>query len=365
MSRTKGTKLSALMIAGCLLAIAGLSLAGCSYLRKMLPTAKKAEVTKIDSAEKKAAEAAAKADAALVKADDVSQKRISAVKANVTTARDAVAAIPESVDQIIAEGELALALARMQDVSADSVELAEGQQRRLLAVGGKFNVLKAAYGKAMIEGEAVAEEITASRTAAQLAFRERDDANSALTTARNEFKRQLEQNRKDNEKKLEEAREGVKRGQAKGLNWAGGICFAIFALGIGFGGLVGLRKTWIFALFGLMCFGLAQIVTQWWFPWAIGIATVSGVSAVVYYLWRLHQLGKLKEVLSEKVQTVAGALEGVVPVLDQAYETASPEIQKWLEQNVFKRIKMPDEQRAVVREIKEKTKTQPPFQFNK
>jgi cbb3-type cytochrome oxidase subunit 3 len=81
----------------------------------------------------------------------------------------------------------------------------------------------------------------------------------------------------------------------------------------------------------LLCFGAAQIVGRQWFLPALGVALLIAIAGLAVWLYRKASKGELDE-------AVASVAQHVVPVLDDAYDTASAEIKEWLDANVFDRL---------------------------
>jgi len=159
----------------------------------------------------------------------------------------------------------------------------------------------------------------------------------------------------DKEKQLakakDEATQYVMKQQVLWLNISGGICILIFAAGIGFGGgIAGLRMTWIFGVIGLLAFGLAQIVSQWWFMWAVLTAIVIALGICVYWGYRQYKNHTLKESLQDKANKATDVINAIVPVLDNAWNDADTLLKKSLDDLIFSKLgnQMDKEQKATI-----------------
>lgn len=180
---------------------------------------------------------------------------------------------------------------------------------------------------------------------------EREDAAKKLTA-------ELDKIRLEHEKQLAELRDGELKFQARTLTCAGVLFAALFGLSAGFGGLAGVKKAWPFLLLAFMSFGLAQIVSQPWFKWAILGATVIGLGGLAYWVWENNKTGKLKEAAEEKAAELKKFASQVVPILDQAYDEAGVEAKLILDSTVFEPLssKMGDHTKALIHRLRAEAK---------
>jgi hypothetical protein len=161
----------------------------------------------------------------------------------------------------------------------------------------------------------------------------------------------------------DESRNKVALEQAKALNgWGAGLTGAAMltlALCAVFGGIVALRAVGPFAavvgLCGLACFGLAQVVSQWWFKWAV-LGVVALVGAVIaWWVIKKYRASVLGEAASKKAAQLKSALTEIVPVLDDAYDNADAAGAKFMDEMIFAKLskeRMDESDKAVVHEIR-------------
>ncbi len=145
------------------------------------------------------------------------------------------------------------------------------------------------------------------------------------------------------------------RWQARGLTGLGIALVLAFGVSVAFGGgLVAAAKTWPIALMGVGCLGLAQIVAHPWFMPSIAGLLALGAGYAIYYVFDRHREGRLKSSLEKK----ASLLRKIVPVLDEARESASDTVRSVLENGVFARLsqRMNREDKVTVHEVRREIK---------
>lgn len=324
--------------------------AGCALVKPFL---KHGEEQPLDNASKAADGATQKADTAAGVVDTKRDERDSKVLANVTSARTANRGNADSPAKVQVDGELSIAERRLADTKPDPEELAAAAERRELVEKGKASEAREAYEKAAKKADDAVAEIAAAKREAEVARQERDRARQAELVAQQETLRQAEQNRIDAEKlrsnleakfQLELAAERKKASdvamakQVRDLNLAGAGCLLAFGLFVGFGGLAGLSKGWPFGVLALVCFGLAQIVAQWWFKWGVLGAVVIALGAVAWWVWRHMKDHTLRQAAEAKAAQFKTALGDIVPALDGAYENAESSVRELLDKEVFSRL---------------------------
>jgi len=280
------------------------------------------------------------------------------IAANVETARKSNATQPDGPAKSTVEGELSLAATRL-GTKADPAELLAGEQRARALADGRTEEARKLYAEASKQ---------ATDTAKQLAAAKADLQHSlvALEIANAKAERDIAKLVASYEQKIQDAKNEVMRDQVKWLNRSGAACAALaigcIALCLSFGGLAALKIAGPFAavcgIASLACFGLAQIVGQWWFKWAaLGGCTVI-LAVVGAWLWRHARQGNLKAEAEARANRLADFAKKVVPTLDDAYETATEPVRKWLEENVFAKLStsMNNTQKKTVHEIRATTK---------
>jgi hypothetical protein len=144
------------------------------------------------------------------------------------------------------------------------------------------------------------------------------------------------------------------REQARWLTWTGVALLAAFGLSLLVGQLAAAVKTWPLALLGVGCFGLAQLISHPWFLRGFILLLIAAVAYSAYYVFDRHKEGRLRRSLEKK----ADVLKQIVPVLDDAYDSAADSVKQALDANIFGRLSsvFSREQKAVVHEVRAETK---------
>lgn len=215
-------------------------------------------------------------------------------------------------------------------------------ERVNLIVTGQKDAAEKAYADAKSESEqrlvalsSLQEQLASAKLAeskAQAAAQlERDSAAQKLQAAVDEM-------RKSYETKLQAARDAERAKQVKYLNLGGVAALLIFGLAVGFGGLAGLKVGWIFGLLSVVCFGLAQIVAQWWFMWAILIACGGVIIAMCAWAYIHYRQGNLKAAAEQKASAFETFAQDVVPTLDSAYDAADAATKQVLDDTIFSKL---------------------------
>jgi hypothetical protein len=135
--------------------------------------------------------------------------------------------------------------------------------------------------------------------------------------------------------RAEKAESAALREQARWLTWTGVGLLASFGLSLlAGGGLTAAVKTWPLALLGAGCFGLAQLISHPWFLHSFGGLFAASLAYVAYWVYDRHKQGRLREALAKR----EALLKSVVPVLDEAYESASDSLKEALDSTIFNRL---------------------------
>lgn len=322
-------------------------LAGCPpapYVAQ--PSATPTAVAPVTVATDKETAATEKADAAKQTQLDAMTKVAGQVKANVAMASDANAGNPAGAPKTIVAGETGLALDKLQGVPADPVEVQAAKDRRALVESGKVQEAQAAYADAATKSLALSQEVGRQKALADQALLDRDKARAETKAAVDQYVKDAEAARVAHETEIKElnakqaaelakARSAEASKQALYLRIGAGACLLIFGLGVGFLQLAGLKIVWPFGLFCLLLLGLAQLVTQPWFEYAIaGCLAIIGV-AVAAWLWYHNKEKNLAAAIAQKATAMTAVVKDVVPVLDTAYNDAEPTVQNWLDAHIF------------------------------
>jgi hypothetical protein len=297
--------------------------------------------------------AAAKTDVAIAKVDSADDQRVAAmitvagkVKANVAEANDANNGNPDGAPKTVVAGETSLALTRLKDVPDDPVEAQAAKDRRALVETGKTQQAQAAYTDANAKALQLSKDLGKAEADAAQARVERDkvrqdekDANATYIknaeAAKTAHEAEIAKLNREHQAQLDELKSAEARKQALYLRLGAGLCLLVLGVGVGFGQFEGLKRTWVFGLFALVLFGLAQLVTQPWFMYAVLVGTIVVMIAVGFWLWQHQKKGDLAVAVQQKATQLGNVTTAVVPVLDNAYNDAEPETKKWLDEHVF------------------------------
>lgn len=303
-----------------------LLLSGCQYIpflrhKEPAPNTPAAAHSEVAASTAGAAQAHATVEQ---KADEVASK----VLVNVQEARRANQNQPAGPNTTVVDGELGLAESRLSGVKPSAEEQLAAEQRRVLVESGKVEEARRAYDSAKADAKRMSDEVVSARAAAAAA-----DAKAAAAVE-HEGRAIADATKRYNEL-LAAQRSEEAAAQARDLRWAAAGCLAIFLLGAGFGQLAGLRLVWPFGLIALLLFGLAQIVTQPWFMPACGIALLLGLAGAGYWIWQHYRAGTLAQDAKEKAEKFSAVAKAVVPVLDEAYDSATEPLKQLLDEKVF------------------------------
>lgn len=298
-------------------------------------------------AAKPVAAAEAKTDTALEQSEILRKQNQAKTRANVQAAREANAKQPAGANTTVAEGELAAADARMKDTPASPEELAAAAERRMLVEAGKADEARHAYEQARGEAAANADKAVAADEQAKAARQHEKEEHEA-------YEKRIKEDADATAAAFKAQREGVLHEQAKWLSIAAAGCLAIFLLGAGFGQLAGLKIVWPFSIYAILLFGLAQIVAQPWFIWAVGGVVVVGGIVTGAWVRRHYLQGDLLQAAKDKAAKLASVAKPTVEVLDKAYENAEPSVKAWLDEHVFNVLsgKMDAAAKAAVHEVR-------------
>ena len=260
---------------------------------------------------------------------------LSKLKANVGEAVTANGANPEGAPKTIVAGELGVASSRLDGVPTDPIEAAAATNRALLVEQGRSQEARAAYTAAMSDGKQQAAELAKAREQATEAYAAENSAESTLKATVEAYEERIKANGEENTAKLERVESAIQSDQVRNLNIAGGLCVVLLGLGVGFGGLAGLRMTYPFGIMAAVLFGLAQVVGSVWFHYAIAVGLVIAVLGVAYYLYQRFLEGKTHAQVVAANAQLTGVLHNVIPVLDKAYDGATAEVKQVLDDRVF------------------------------
>ena len=328
---------------------------------QVLPAAPDAAALKVQAAEKKAADAQAQAAADLKAASSANAALLSKLKANVVSADAANAENPAGVPKVKVAGELSVAEGRLDGVPTDPVEAAAASARALLVEQGKTEEARQAYTDAVRDGKAQAADLATLKEQAAEAFKAANAAEASEKATVEAYEAKIADNERANTEHLQRVEDSIKSAQVRNLNIAGGLCVVLLALGVGFGGLAGLRMTYPFGIMAAVLFGLAQVVGSLWFHYCVIGGLAIAVIAAAYYLWQRFEEGKTHAAVVAQNTQLTGVLHSVIPVLDSAYDTATSDVKQVLDDKVFTPLatSMDRSEKAAVQTIRATISAQP------
>ena len=105
---------------------------------------------------------------------------------------------------------------------------------------------------------------------------------------------------------------------------------------------------------GLFCLGIAQLVGLSWFKYAVFGVGIIGFIAIVVALIIDNNKHKQHVSVDREATDYYSVLTKMIPVFDNAYENASPEQRKWIEDNILVKLsgKYNDDDKALIHTIR-------------
>lgn len=314
-------------------------LAGCWHVPFFHTSKAVSETTPALGANAAANEAAAKAEADRAAADAKVKDIAGRVLVNINTARTQNATQPPSNATTVVDGELGIAQSRLSSVTPSAEEQIAAAQRQALVASGKAEEARRAYADANVAAKVLSDELVKAKSEAAASEAKAADARENARKALEELQAKLDADHKASQDAINKLKNDEANEQAKELRWAAAGCLAVFLLGAGFGQMAGLKLVWPFGLFALFLFGLAQLVTQVWFLYAVFAVLVVGGIATGYWVYTHYKAGTLAKDTAEKAQRLAEVAHAVVPVLDDAYDAATEPMKQLLDEKVFGPLK--------------------------
>ena len=298
----------------------------------------------------------AQAQAAL---DAAKSERLGKLRVNVVAAHEAV----DEDNKPVAQGELAVAEARLIDVQPDPAEQVAAAQRKQLMAEGRTQEAQTAYGIAVKDAQDKATQIGIltterdnAKAEAELARREAAEALALVAAAQADVERQIA------DAKAQEAARILADIRAKQVNaalLAGGVC-GVAALGC-IAGMIFLSAA--AKMFGrgaatagvlcMVCFGFARVLGSPWFDvvWnaTAGILAVGGVAWAAWEIRSAIRRREAEKVADDNELTV----KPIISTLDTAYDEADIEHQAWMDAQIFEVLgKQGPQYSAAIHEIK-------------
>jgi len=279
-------------------------------------------------------------------------------------AQDANFYNPDGLPKAAVDAQLVEATSALPAPTAEQKLEKANQNARILA--GQLEQVKAEMGQKISENEALKASLEAKSEALErltaAAEKERAEAARKLQAQFDEFTKRVTDANAAAKKAADEARSQVMREQVAWLNRAAAACGALLILVVGvssvFSGIGALRAVAPFAalllIATLACAGLAQIVGLWWFKWAILGSTLAALAVAGWWAYSKYRNGLLREAAEQQAARLTGVAKNVIPVLDRAYEEASQDGRKLLDELIFTPLsgKMDRTEKATVHEIR-------------
>lgn len=282
---------------------------------------------------------------------------LSKAAAAVAAAQVAGGQLAESNAAEAVNGELGVAASNLPPPTAG--DRAEALARTNAALAGDLATARAGWDSARSEAARLQSELEGARLAAE---RERAESAARMEAREREYAAKFAALEAAAQKARDEERTAVLRAQVAWLNRIGFICMAItigaLGLGLALGGVAALKRVGplsvVSGVGAALCFGAAQIVGAWWFPWAVGLVVLAAIAWFSIWAWKHQRRGDLATELATRTAKVAAVAKTAVPVLDAAYDSASSEVKAWLDENIFSRLSstMNREEKAAVHEIR-------------
>jgi hypothetical protein len=319
-----------------------LLLTGCQLFHKSGPQASKSQATPLQNATMavNTSTQAANDAAKQVKATEA-LKESKAVSA-IADAKTNNALNPDGHPKTIVDMDLGLALDIFADVQADPAMALALAQNNALVQQGKAEAALAANNTLAGNVAALNSTLEAQKAAEATEIAKRDQALKDQQIQQDAFIQKTNENQTAADKALadEKAKESQieQDKQALYLNIAGGVFLLIFGLGVGFGQLAGLKIVYPFGILSLMCLGLAQIITQWWFKYGVMGATLLLLIVVGVWFYQHYQKGNLLQATTAQATKLQTTLSQVVPVIDNAYNNADTATQRVLDDTIFNNL---------------------------
>lgn len=327
--------------------IAALSLTLALVACKSTPTAQPSATTKQTAP---VATAQVATDTAIAKDDQKNDERDAKLRARVDHAREKNQDNPEGPAKVIVDGDMQVAQALLSDVTADPAETAASVRDALLVESGKTSEARANYAKSAQDATKLAQELAVAQA-------ERDAARAAEKAATAELARRMEENRRANERAIQEARDAERRAF---FVWVGRalIVAAIIC------GLIGAFSTYTtiqsgdifkaiirgavwagFAAFFIVC---GWTINQPWFKWVIIIGGSLVVIVIATLAWINWKDASEKRANKSRVREADEAEDTLVHIMQGLEAKFSPD------HDIFKHLQgvMDKPHKALLNELK-------------
>ncbi|TAK98909.1 MAG: hypothetical protein EPO07_11330 [Verrucomicrobia bacterium] len=276
------------------------------------------------------------------------------IKANVEDANDANFRNPDGHPKTIIAYDLNVVTNYLTNVVTDLGEQARVAERRALIEANRADLAYSNYLGAASQAHLMAEELRQTNKLVMQLTRERDEALAKVGTETTNYIKEAQTNKTKYENQIKDLQDAERKSQVRYLRLAGLALLLIFGLAVGFGQIAGARIAWPLGLMGLMCLGLAQLVSQWWFMWACGGVALAGLGLVAWWVWNHYHLGNLEQAVSQKATALQSTLGQVVPILDKAYDDAAPQFKDFMDTAIFQKLgtEMDSAHKKVIHEIR-------------
>lgn len=148
------------------------------------------------------------------------------------------------------------------------------------------------------------------------------------------------------------------KAQAKTLRFAGLAALLVAGL-LGYARQLPLAAA--AALGGLVCLGLAQLVSQPWFMPAVAVAVAVVLVAVGIAAFHAYRKGDLAKKTQNEAARLKSTLARIIPTLDAAYDGAEADVREVLDKTVFSSLSrvMNTDDKATVHELRANLTSKP------
>lgn len=230
-------------------------------------------------------------------------------------------------------------LARHPNVQPDPTQTRENADRRVAEEEGKVKAAQDLADRAVADAKRSADDKHRADVDYASAIAKRDqqikDTDTDITKEREDAVKNAQVLQDRVKKAQDDAAQAVQSREVKGLLSAAALCLVVFVVAVGFGGLAGLSKAWPLLLGSVLSLGLAQVVSQWWFKWAVLVSCLVGVGVGIWWVIRHIREGNLKAAAEQQAARLTTATGILVPTLDDAYEKASQSEKEFMDKVIF------------------------------
>lgn len=256
----------------------------------------------------------------------------SEAKTAIAVTREANKEQPESPITKFIDLELGLGQVRLANIPENEKEKILALERFALIKAGESDKWKQAYDSSISQANTMTTNLRDTLKLADQYKTERDEARAKEVKAQEEYKKLAEKKDKEYKDKINKMNDAETKKQVWILRIIGIICVIAFGLTAYYGGKPAfLSISAPLGVLGCVCLGLAQIIAQWWFKYAVG-----GVCLIILGLCVYALIKYIKE--KQAYNNIKEISKAVVPVLDELYENSTDEEKKLLDEKIFSKL---------------------------